>query len=126
MARILAINMRQKLHKHSWENMKEIISIWITTLSILFLCGCSSPRWQIRGAEYSYRSKEKPDDEYFTKNTILIDTRTGKTWMLSPSGENDADDYYWVEMRHKPKLSGDGNAGNSQQADAGNSRHASQ
>jgi len=92
-------------HFLRWENLKEIISIWTTTLSILFLCGCSSPRWQIRGAEYSYRSKEKPDDEYFTKNTILIDTRTGKTWMLSPSGENDADDYYWVEMRHKPKPS---------------------
>ncbi len=75
--------------------------IWIFGVTALLLFGCASPRWQIQQADYAYRNKDNPKDEYYTKNAILIDTQTGKTWIMSPSDENDVADYYWVEMREK-------------------------
>ena len=76
---------------------------WVIVAGVgLVVCGCASPRWQIVDPEQSYRVKENPDDDYFTRNTFLIDTKTGRTWILSPSAEEeDEAGYDWIEMRKK-------------------------
>ena len=81
--------------------MKRTGVLWIGTFVGLILCGCAAPRWQVYQSEYSYEAEGEKESKYFTRNTILVDGETGKTWILSPSDEEDEEDYYWVEMRKK-------------------------
>ena len=71
----------------------------LTTIALMG-SGCASQRWQIRDVEHSYKAD---GDEYYTRNTFLIDRKTGNTWVLSPSeDEDDAAGYDWIEMKKKP------------------------
>jgi hypothetical protein len=78
--------------------MKKIILLSISAALPLLLSGCTSSRWQVRQAEYSYRSKDDPN-EYSTRNTLLLDSRTGKTWIMLPNDPNEAGSYHWEEMK---------------------------
>ena len=73
----------------------------IAAITGFVLCGCVTPRWQVYQSEYSYDAEGEKESKYFTRNTILVDSKTGKTWILSPSDEGDEADYYWIEMRKK-------------------------
>ena len=79
--------------------MKKTIVVCISAFLTLLLSGCAAPRWQICRAEYSYHSNDDAEEEYVSGNTILLDTKTGITWLMTPSDEEGAADFCWVEMR---------------------------
>jgi len=64
----------------------------------LCLAGCAPQRWQIHQSVYSYELREKSDGDYTSRNTILLDARTGRTWVMIPTGEDEVATYQWVEM----------------------------
>lgn len=61
----------------------------------LVLTACGAPRWQVNTVENSYSDPSAPEDNFASHDAILIDTRSGKTWILST---NDDDNYYWQAM----------------------------
>jgi len=67
----------------------------------LLLSGCVSPRWQVSQAEYSFSNRGHKADDFLAKNTVLVDTQTGKTWLMIPSDIKGAPGYSWVEMPEK-------------------------
>jgi hypothetical protein len=79
--------------------MKRITVVCFSAFLTLLLSGCAAPRWQICRAEYSYRSNDDAEEEYVSGNTILLDTKTGMTWLMTPSDDEDAADFGWVKMR---------------------------
>jgi hypothetical protein len=78
--------------------MKRVL---IPALFAALLVGCSAPRWQIHTTSYTYHSSETPKDEFSSSDTILIDTQTGRTWIMSPAATNDTADWYWIEVQKK-------------------------
>jgi hypothetical protein len=77
-------------------------------LAIAFLLavgGCASPRWQITESQYTYSGGEDEDMKYNSTMTLLLDTRTGRSWMLypmtaDPARIEDEDDhgFSWVPI----------------------------
>ena len=53
--------------------------------------------WVVITAEDSYSDNDKADD-YHIDNTILLNTQTGETWILSV---NDNDEYEWSPLLKK-------------------------
>ena len=77
------------------------VVIYILAGVALILSGCASPRWQVKPSEYSFRRRDRKADDFLARNTILIDTQTGKTWMMTPSETRGVSDYCWVELPKK-------------------------
>jgi hypothetical protein len=80
--------------------MNKSAKLMAAAFLVLLPAGCSTPRWQIHQVDYSYEISESPEDDYATRNTILLDTRTGRTWMMIPGDEDDAveNEFKWREM----------------------------
>jgi hypothetical protein len=80
-------------------NLKTIL-LFIST--IFFLNGCAtSPTWRIYTAETSKNEitpnleiQKQIEKKNELKNTILINTETGQTWLLCP----DSSGYSWKEL----------------------------
>ena len=62
----------------------------------------SSNRWQIIQAVSGTSYEAKPGNR--AENTILLDTETGKTWILWPT-EDTPSGYSWIEVTQKPEAS---------------------
>ena len=76
----------------------------IVLLPLLFgglLSGCAStPRWQIQSCQYDWGEQSEHTDH----GTILLDSRTGKTWMFMSNEE----EYYWKPIPLRKAESGKG------------------
>lgn len=70
--------------------------VWVA--AVVCLTGCSSPRWHVFRADYSYGTPKESEGDYSTQNTLLLDTRTGKTWILEPSEGDDPETWIWKEI----------------------------
>ena len=60
----------------------------------------SSNRWQIFLSVAGVSYEGKPGNR--SENTILLDTETGKTWILWPT-EGTPSGYSWIEVIQKPE-----------------------
>jgi hypothetical protein len=56
----------------------------------------SSSRWQIHSSIYGLTKEGKIVSR--SENTILLDTETGKTWLLWPTKDVP---YSWIELPHR-------------------------
>ncbi len=64
---------------------------------LLFLIGCSSPQWEINQTVMAYRDDNKKPLE--TKNAVLLDTRSGDTWMLwTDDNPDEHGRYIWKKL----------------------------
>ena len=55
--------------------MKTIILVFTTVAIGTALCGCSTQRWRINDTQMSI------EDHLIRHNSVLLDTRTGETWL---------------------------------------------
>ena len=78
--------------------MPKLYRILPIAAAALCLAGCAPQRWQIQQSVYSYELREKPDGDYTSRNTLLLDARTGRTWVMVPTDEDEVATYQWVEM----------------------------
>lgn len=74
-----------------------ILAVPAVALVCSLLAGCASARWQVHQSEYSYQAAPE-DGHYHTQNSILVDTKTGRSWILSPSAEDDPAGYEWIPL----------------------------
>lgn len=58
------------------------------------LSGCMAAAWDVRQVETTFINQDN-NQEYVQKNAILMDQKTGKTWVLSSDLNSH---YYWLEM----------------------------
>lgn len=58
------------------------------------LSGCMTAAWDVRQVETTFINQEN-NQEYVQKNAILVDLKSGKTWVLTSDMDSH---YYWVEM----------------------------
>ena len=76
---------------------------------LILTAGCAAQRWQIVDSHYTAAGFEQETNSNFsTSIPILLDTRTGKSWMLypitgDPKRTEDEDDhgYSWVSVPFK-------------------------
>jgi hypothetical protein len=61
-------------------------------LAAIVTAGCAAQRWSIERAETSFKAGDK---ESHAANTLLLDRRTGDTWLLWPEG----DQYHWQKLK---------------------------
>ena len=66
--------------------MKFMTAILVLGLAGL-LAGCMGPRWQIKPGQYAWGEQS----DHIVSNSLLLDARTGKTWILA----NDSTNYFW-------------------------------
>ena len=72
------------------------LTLALATLGLGLGNGCSRPNWRVEPYEYSWSEPVEGSD----RGSILIDQRSGRTWVLM-SGE---DGYYWepIPRRDSP------------------------
>ena len=69
----------------------------ITGMALLMvggLSGCAMARWQIQPSQYAWGEQS----EHLVQGSLLLDTQTGDTWLLS----NDGVDYQWKPIVRTP------------------------
>ncbi len=77
-------------------NKKRIIILILATC----LCSaCMARKWEIKQVETTFINEESRR-EFVQKNTILLNTGTGKTWVFESDGESN---YYWQNLPDKDK-----------------------
>lgn len=59
-----------------------------------FLSGCMTAAWDVRQVETTFINQDN-NQEYVQKNAILVDRKSGKTWVLS---SDPSSHYFWMEM----------------------------
>lgn len=74
--------------------------ILMTMAAIGMVAGCAAPKWQVQQTEMLYsRPAEFPGKDTRTKNTILVNTETGDTYLFWPNASKDAAvPYHWVAI----------------------------
>ena len=77
--------------------MKKLGAIVAVILIGATLCGCTGQRWAISDANYSYESVDNDDTNYEVQMTVLLDTKTGDTWMLWANDEAECG-FAWMPM----------------------------
>jgi len=76
-----------------------------TILAVFAVCvltsGCATNRWSLHNSAYSYN--DKGEEIYSDSNTLLLDRKTGETWMLLPSTSSNPveDRYEWRKLDKK-------------------------
>lgn len=71
-----------------------IARLIIIVSGIGLLSGCSTFFWDVRQVETTFVNQEN-NEEYVQKNAVLVNRKTGKTWVLSSDQDSN---YFWVEM----------------------------
>jgi hypothetical protein len=73
-----------------------LAALGVTALAV----GCAGPKWQVQQTEMLYsRPAEFPGKDTRTKNTVLVNTETGETWLFWPNASKDAAvPYHWVPL----------------------------
>ena len=67
----------------------------------LLAAGCASGgRYTIHQVENAYVDPADRSNNFVSREAVLLDTRTGRTWLLT-GGEDEAERYYWQEISRR-------------------------
>lgn len=68
--------------------------ILVTLFLISVIPGCMTAKWDTRQIETTFLNEET-GAVFVQKNTVLINTKTGESWIFDSDGNSN---YSWVEM----------------------------
>jgi hypothetical protein len=60
-------------------------------------------QWQIYRVEVSSAASSKTPDQKNAFYTVLLDSATGETWLLSPKAKEGVPAFVWVRIDREPK-----------------------
>ena len=60
-------------------------------------------QWQIYRVEVSSAAGAKTPDQKNAFYTVLLDSATGETWLLSPKNKEGSPPFVWVRIEREPK-----------------------